>query len=67
MDAIEWSVSSDQYNIGSIPANTQVFGTGTMTVTVKTVGAPFTVQITGANTLARGPDIVGYWNGIDGW
>ena len=53
VDAIEWSVSSDNYDIGSIPANTQVFGTGTMTITVKTVGVPFTVKVAGANTLAK--------------
>lgn len=53
VDAIEWIVSSDNYDIGSIPANTQVFGTGTMTVTVKTVGVPFTVMVAGSNTLAK--------------
>lgn len=37
IDAIEWTISSAEYDIGNIIANTQTFGTGTMTVTVKTV------------------------------
>lgn len=51
IDAIEWSISSDSYDIGPIPATIQIFGTGTMTVTVKTVGVPFTVKLAGSNTL----------------
>mgnify|MGYP000897611575 CR=1 FL=1 len=53
VDAIEWSVSSAIYDIGSIPSNVQVFGSGTMTVTVKTVGAAFSVKVVGSNTLAK--------------
>ena len=37
VDAIEWSISSAEYDIGNIIANTQTFGSGNMTVTVKTV------------------------------
>lgn len=52
MDAIEWSASSDQYDIGTVVPDTQVFGSGIMTITVKTVGAPFTVTMIATNTLA---------------
>ncbi len=37
VDAIEWSISSDQYDIGTVLPSTQNIGTGTMTITVKTV------------------------------
>jgi hypothetical protein len=67
IDALEWNISSDQYDIGTFVPNTEIFGTGTMTVTVKTVGVPFTVKINGTNTLAKWPDLVGYWNGVEWW
>lgn len=53
IDALEWNISSDQYDIGTVVPNTEMFGTGTMTVTVKTVGVSFTVKINGTNTLAK--------------
>lgn len=53
IDAIEWSISSDQYDIGTVIPNMEVFGSGAMTVTVKTVGAPFTLKVSGSNTLAK--------------
>lgn len=37
VDAIEWNISSAEYDIGNIIANTQTFGSGDMIVTVKTV------------------------------
>ncbi len=45
VDAIEWSISSDEYDIGTVIPNTTAFGTGVMTIIVKTVGAPFTVKM----------------------
>ena len=52
VDAIEWSVSSAEYDMGNIIPNTTIFGSGFLTVTVKTVGAGFSIKMTGINTLA---------------
>ncbi|MBX9809669.1 hypothetical protein K2X92_04755 [Candidatus Gracilibacteria bacterium] len=67
VDAIEWNISSAEYDIGNIIANTQTFGSGDMIVTVKTVGAGFSLKMTGINTLAYGPETVSYWDGFEGW
>lgn len=53
IDAIEWNVSSDQYNIGNMPTNTPIFGAGEMIVTVKTVGAGFNVKMITTNSFAK--------------
>ena len=67
VDAIEWNISSDSYDIGILPTDTEVFGTGTMTITVKTIGAGFTIKMTSINTLVKGTDTINYWNGTTWW
>lgn len=39
VDAIEWTISADTFNIGDITPTTNKFGTGELIVTIKTVGA----------------------------
>ncbi len=53
IDDIEWSISADTYDIGTLISNIQAFGTGEMIVTVKTVGVGYTLKMIGANTLAK--------------
>ena len=67
IDAIEWSISSAQYDIGSIANNIQTFGSGEYIITVKTVGAGFRIAMTSTSPLSSGPDSISYWNGITGW
>jgi hypothetical protein len=67
IDALEWSISSDQYDIGTVIPNIETFGSGDMVVTVKTIWAWFVIKMTWSNTLAKWPDLVGYWNGVEWW
>ena len=67
IDAIQWNISSDQYDIGWIPTNTQTFGTGEMIITVKTVWAGFNIQMVSTNTLVKWWDAIWYWDGLRGW
>lgn len=68
VDAIEWTVSADTYNIGNIPTNVTTFGTGELTITVKTVGAGFTLTtLATSNFVNANSDIINYWNGTFGW
>lgn len=53
IDDIEWSISADTYDIGTLISNIQAFGTGEMIVTVKTVGVGYTLKMIGTNTLAK--------------
>ena len=53
VDAIDWSISSDTYDIGTLSPGPQIFGTGEMIVTVRTVGAAFSLSMIATNTLAK--------------
>lgn len=53
IDGIDWSISSDTYDIGTVIGNTQSFGTGEMIVTVRTVGAAFNLKLVGTTTLTK--------------
>ena len=67
IDAIDWSISSDTYDIGTLSPGPQIFGTGEMIVTVRTVGAAFNLSMIGTNTLTRSAETINYWNGTLGW
>ena len=67
IDAIDWSISSDTYDIGTLSPGPQIFGTGEMTVTVRTVGAAFNLSMIGTSTLTRSAETINYWNGTLGW
>ena len=67
VDAVEWSVSGDTYDIGTAVPNTSTFWSGNLTVTVKTVGAGFTLKMTSNNTLATWPENINYWDGVKWW
>lgn len=67
VDDIEWSVSSAQYDIGTMTPGIQTFGPGEMIVTVKTLGVPFVLNMVGTNALAQGSQNFNYWNGSLGW
>jgi hypothetical protein len=53
IDGISWSVSSDQYDIGTLTPGVQGFGTGEMIVTVQTVGAGFSLRLIASNPLVK--------------
>jgi hypothetical protein len=63
IDAIDWSISSDTYDIGTLSPGPQIFGTGEMIVTVRTVGAAFNLSMIGTNTLTKITETINYWNG----
>ncbi len=67
IDAIDWSISSDTYDIGTLSPGPQIFGTGEMIVTVRTVGAAFNLSMIGTSTLTRSAETINYWNGTLGW
>jgi hypothetical protein len=67
IDAIDWSISSDTYDIGTLSPGPQIFGTGEMVVTVRTVGAAFNLSILSTNTLTKSAETINYWNGTLGW
>jgi hypothetical protein len=67
IDAIEWSVSSDQYDIGTLTPGVQSFGAGEMIVTVQTVGASFSLRLIASNPLVKWAETINYWNGTIGW
>lgn len=64
VDAIEWTISADTYTIGNIVQNVATFGSGELLITVKTVGAGFSLSTspTSALSLPSG-DTINYWNG----
>jgi hypothetical protein len=67
VDAIEWTISADTYNIGDITQNIATFGTGELIVTVRTVGAGFALTSAPSNPLAMpSGDTVNYWDGTYG-
>ncbi len=53
IDAIDWSISADTYDIGTLSPGPQIFGTGEMVVTVRTVGAAFNLSMLATNTLTK--------------
>jgi hypothetical protein len=67
IDAIDWSISSDTYDIGTLSSGPQIFGTGEMVVTVRTVGAAFNLSMLSTNTLTRWAEAISYWDGTLGW
>jgi hypothetical protein len=67
IDAIDWSISSDTYDIGNLVGGIQAFGTGEMTVTIRTVGAAFNLSMIANNTLTKWAETINYWNGTLGW
>jgi hypothetical protein len=67
IDAIDWSISSDTYDIGTLSPGPQIFGTGEMVVTVRTVGAAFNLSMIANNTLTKWAETINYWNGTLGW
>jgi hypothetical protein len=67
VDAIDWTISADTYNIGNITQNIATFGTGELVVTVRTVGAGFALTSAPSNPLAiPAGDTINYWNGTYG-
>lgn len=65
VDAISFSVSSNSANIGVLDSNA-VTTSSPLTVTVTTVGAPFSISLSGG-TLSAGYDNVSAWNGSSGY
>lgn len=64
VDAIEWTISADTYNIGNITQNIATFGTGELTITIRTVGAGFSLTTAPVSILARpSGETLNYWNG----
>jgi hypothetical protein len=67
IDSVEWYISSAGYNIGNISPNTTTFGTGELTITIRTVGAGFSLTTTPISILARPTgETINYWNGTFG-
>ncbi len=67
VDAIDWTISADTYNIGNITQDIATFGTGELVVTVRTVGAGFALTTAPTNPLAiPSGDTINYWNGTYG-
>lgn len=67
IDNPQLSVSNASLSIGTLPANTLVTSTGTLVITVKTVGTPFNLNLGGTGTLDAGYDQIPFWNGGDGF
>lgn len=67
VDAIEWTISADTYNIGNISQNIATFGSGELTITVRTVWAGFSITTSPISILTRSSgETINYWNGITG-
>jgi Concanavalin A-like lectin/glucanases superfamily/Bacterial Ig-like domain len=68
IDQIEWTIDRDTYNVWDISPGISTFGTGQITITIKTVWAGFTLSSTSGNSLAStGSNSINYWNGTNGW
>jgi hypothetical protein len=64
VDKVEWTISSDVYNIGDIVNTVQTFGTGELVVTIKTVGAGFALSLSPNTSLLTPPTTqISYWDG----
>lgn len=63
VDGVEWTISSDTYNIGNISQNITTFGTGELIITIKTVGAGFRLVSNPISALSRPTgESLNYWN-----
>lgn len=73
VDAVEWTVSADNYNIGNIIPNATSFGTGELVITIKTVWAGFTLNTWPTSVMwSLGWENIPAWNtsygvGYDLW
>lgn len=67
IDALEWTVSTPTYTIGDARSGTDTFGTGELTITVKTVGAGFDLSMIRTNDLTRVTDVIPVYDGTNGW
>ncbi len=68
IDQIEWTIDRDTYNVWDISPGISTFGTGQITITIKTVWAGFTLSSTSGNSLASTEsNSINYWNGTNGW
>ncbi|MFB0965716.1 MAG: hypothetical protein QMC36_08795 [Patescibacteria group bacterium] len=65
VDAFSFSVSSNSVNIGVLDSNA-VTDSLPMTVTITTVGAPFSLTLSGGS-LSAGYDGIASWNGTSGY
>lgn len=67
VDRIEWTISADTYNIGNIVQNVATFWTGELTVTIRTVGAGFSLTTAPVSLLTTpSGSTINYWNGTLG-
>jgi hypothetical protein len=58
IDAIEWTVSAPTYDIGNAPLSTTTFGTGELTITVRTVGAGFDLTMLRTSDLTYVSEVI---------
>lgn len=67
VDAIEWTISSPIYDIGGQQTDIAGFGSGELLITVKTVGAGFSLDMQRTQDLTLGTGSITVWNGTNGW
>jgi hypothetical protein len=67
VDGVDWTISSDRYALGDLASWITTFGTGSLTITVKTVWAGFTLTSSAWTNIVSGTNTINYWNGSKWW
>jgi hypothetical protein len=67
IDQLNWSISQDTVDIGDLTLATQHNSAPSeFTITIETVGAPFTLSLSGT-TLVSHAAVIGHWTGALGY
>jgi hypothetical protein len=67
VDAIEWIVSTPSYDIGGQQTDVVGFGSGELLITVRTIGAGFSLDMLRTQDLTLGTGSISVWDGTNGW
>jgi len=67
VDGVDWTISSDRYTLWDLASGITTFGSGSLTITVKTVGAAFALTSSVWTNIVSGGNTINYWDGTKWW
>lgn len=67
IDGVEWMISSPLYDIGGSQTDVSGFGSGELIITVRTVGAGFSLGMIRTDDLIFNSGSISVWDGVHGW
>jgi len=63
VDAPSLTISTGSYTIGTLQSGNLLIGTPAVTVTIQTIGAGFTLSLSGSSTIQAGISQIAAWSG----